>query len=126
MLNRPRLLKLLMLTQSPSDGEALAAIRKVNRTVREEGLTWETLLAHTPLRAPAAAASSRPVARPGWEEIGPEIFRRKTPEGVHMVSQQRDGWRWTLNGVRQTQVSFPNADQAMMVAEISGSILGTN
>lgn len=38
----PRLIKLLMLSQSPNDNEALAAIRKANELLKEENKSWET------------------------------------------------------------------------------------
>lgn len=39
-----RIVKLLRLTESDQDAEALSAIRQVNRMLKERGLTWEKLL----------------------------------------------------------------------------------
>ena len=43
-LDRERLAKVLSLTQSSSDGEALAAIRKANEIIKGENLTWDEVL----------------------------------------------------------------------------------
>lgn len=37
----PRLIKLLMLTQSPNDNEALIAMRQANKVLIEENKSWE-------------------------------------------------------------------------------------
>jgi hypothetical protein len=44
MLDRERLAKILALTASTNDGEALAAIRKANDIVRGEDMTWDDVL----------------------------------------------------------------------------------
>ena len=44
MLDRDRLAKLLALTTSLNDNEALAAIRKANEIVEGAGLTWDQVL----------------------------------------------------------------------------------
>ena len=43
MLNRDRLVKMLELTSSDSDAEALAAVRKANGLLKREGLRWGNL-----------------------------------------------------------------------------------
>lgn len=39
-----KLIKLLNLSQSPNDSEALSAIRKVNKTIKDSGVRWEDLI----------------------------------------------------------------------------------
>lgn len=46
VLDRERLVKLLGMTGSAHDGEALNAIRLANTELQKAGATWETLLAH--------------------------------------------------------------------------------
>lgn len=41
---REKLIKLLQLTQSPNDFEALAAIRKANEILRRGNIDWEKFL----------------------------------------------------------------------------------
>jgi hypothetical protein len=45
MLDRERLAKILALTTSTHDGEALSAIRRANEIIKGEGLSWELVLA---------------------------------------------------------------------------------
>lgn len=44
MLDRERLAKVLALTTSPNDSEALSAMRKANEIIKGEGLTWDEVL----------------------------------------------------------------------------------
>lgn len=50
MLDKTRLAKVLALTQSDKDHEALAAMRKANEIIKGEGLTWDELLHALPSR----------------------------------------------------------------------------
>lgn len=45
MFPRERLVKLLMMTTSDKDGEALVAVRKANKLLRQLGVNWQELLA---------------------------------------------------------------------------------
>ena len=44
VLDREKLAKILALTTSTNDSEALAAVRKANDIVRGEGLSWDKVL----------------------------------------------------------------------------------
>lgn len=44
MLDRQRLLKLMMMTQSDNDSEALIALRKANSMLKAEGMNWDNIL----------------------------------------------------------------------------------
>ena len=58
-----RIAKLLELTASPHDGEALAAIRKANELLQGLGGTWTKLIAERSL-APQDASDTAPVWPP--------------------------------------------------------------
>ncbi len=70
--NRERLARLMALTASDREHEALAALRKANGVLRAAGLTWAEALAEPPA-APATPAWGGPwpgaadVKRPRWE-----------------------------------------------------------
>lgn len=44
MLDKARLAKILALTTSDNDGEALSAIRRANAAIKAEGLQWSDLI----------------------------------------------------------------------------------
>lgn len=70
MIDRERLLRLLRMTESDRDAEALIAIRKTNDLLRAHGLDWSDVVDPPP---PAYSASyapsmeSSPVSRAGYE-----------------------------------------------------------
>lgn len=47
-IDRDRLVKILGLTTSSNDGEALSALRKANEIIKGENLTWSDVLAAAP------------------------------------------------------------------------------
>ena len=47
-MDRDRLAKLLSLSQSDNDAEAISAIRKANSMLKKEGLTWQNVLGSVP------------------------------------------------------------------------------
>ena len=51
-----KLVKLLALTASTNDGEALAALRAAQAWMEREGYDWPTLLGEAPRRQPVADA----------------------------------------------------------------------
>lgn len=63
-----QLIKILNLTQSDSDGEALTAIRMVNQKIKAAGLTWEILIS-----AQSPHKSTQKQYR--WKEM-PEYYDR--------------------------------------------------
>lgn len=79
-LDKDRLAKLLNLTESEHDGEALSAIRKANDLLRQHGTSWPTALGlfepadgsphaepapDRPVRSPSAEPRRPPEIRPG-------------------------------------------------------------
>lgn len=56
MIDREKLIKVLSMTTSSSDGEALAAIRKANKILTENNTTWNNFIRGIP--------TPRPVSRP--------------------------------------------------------------
>jgi hypothetical protein len=71
-IDRKRLLKLLELTTSQYDAEALAAIRRANATLRRANITWEELI------GPPSAASGFTYTEPPWpsevDATAPDFF----------------------------------------------------
>lgn len=68
---RARLVKLLNLTASDSDHEALSAIRLINTIIKKENVTWEIVIARSG-PAPTVQPQSRPQpqqARPQRDDI---------------------------------------------------------
>lgn len=70
-LDRDRLVKLLNLSDSEHDAEALAAIRKSNELLRSNGLTWHALLGVSPSPPPAGNGTPERPAAPRVPELPP-------------------------------------------------------
>ncbi|UYN93094.1 MAG: hypothetical protein KIT25_13545 [Enhydrobacter sp.] len=67
-LDKDRLAKLLNLTLSQHDAEALAAIRKSNDLLRQHRTTWDAILGVSPIEEPAASSGgARPRAPDGGQ-----------------------------------------------------------
>jgi hypothetical protein len=60
VLDRTRLAKVLAMTTSPHEGEALAAIRRANEIIQGEGLSWEQVLAQVSGRASHIVLQNEP------------------------------------------------------------------
>lgn len=80
MLDRERLAKVLSLTTSDNDAEALAAIRRANEIIKGENLSWLDVIAQQHYLDITAAIHKGPFAKQAEpvEEWGPGI-RRKAP-----------------------------------------------
>jgi hypothetical protein len=78
-LNRDQLIKLLNLTGSEYDAEALNAIRRANALLRQHRATWADLLA--PPQEPAKGRQPEPTQaqhqRPRPGPTGPDAFEAK-------------------------------------------------
>jgi hypothetical protein len=103
-LDREQLIKLLNLTGSEYDAEALSAIRRSNVLLRRHRTTWAELLApsreplQTPQPGPAQARQQRPKPSPR----GSHAFReRPIWESNGYTRRQR---YWTTNETRQAWV----------------------
>ncbi|MDE5446727.1 hypothetical protein FXV83_17045 [Bradyrhizobium hipponense] len=57
IIDRERLLKILRLTESNHDGEAIAAMRMANKLIRSAGKTWEDVVSGFAARAPMSYGS---------------------------------------------------------------------
>ncbi|MEA2916250.1 MAG: hypothetical protein QOJ15_8331 [Bradyrhizobium sp.] len=97
-LNRAQLIKLLNLTGSEYDAEALNAIRRSNALLRKHRTTWADLLALP--QEPAQARQPRPRPRPR----GSDAFRDKPMWESKVRHSQWKGYRAT-NATKQTQFS---------------------
>jgi hypothetical protein len=95
-LNRAQLIKLLNLTGSEYDAEALNAIRRSNALLRKHRATWADLLALP--QEPAQARQPRP--RP----MGSDAFRDKPMWESKVRHSQWQGYRAT-NATKQVQFS---------------------
>lgn len=108
MLDRERLIKIMGLTTSSSDGEALSALRKVNEILAGEKLSWAEVLApqgsvvnitlqHTP-------PQSHYKAEEDW--VAPHLKDKVTIDLMFraIFSQPRTGnegfWQW-MDSVHQ-------------------------
>lgn len=58
MIDRPKLIKLMMMTQSSNDGEALTALRKANALLAADNVNWSEFISGIKQQAP------RPAPRP--------------------------------------------------------------
>jgi hypothetical protein len=105
-LDRERLIKLLNMTGSEHDAEALSAIRRSNALLRRHRTTWEELLAPSqePLQAPqrnhTQAWQQRP--KPGLRDS--HAFRER-PNWQPNVRYSRRQRYWTTSEARQALVS---------------------
>lgn len=66
-LDRNRFIKLMMMTTSTNDGEALAAVRKANAMLKVEKLDWNAFIKAIPTPRPPPKPSGR-----GFEYMRPE------------------------------------------------------
>jgi hypothetical protein len=103
-LNRAQLIKLLNLTGSEYDAEALNAIRRSNALLRKHRTTWADLLAlpqePAQARQPEPAQARQPRPRPR----GSDAFRDKPMWESKVRHSQWKGYRAT-NATKQTQFS---------------------
>lgn len=70
MVDKDKLTKLLAMTTSDNDGEALNAMRMANKIVKGAGLTWEQVLTEPPRRVTVTV--SRNGFNPGPTAAPPE------------------------------------------------------
>lgn len=82
-MDRAKLIKILQLTQSPNDYEALSAMRKANAILAAAGHNWETYM--------AAIATPTPQAWPFGVPAHPAEFRVFTTTGFPTGSTFRFG-----------------------------------
>lgn len=93
---RDRLVKLLALLGSTSDGEVLAAARKAAEMVQASGRSWSDLIpasiGHGPT-AHALAVGDGPVetiSRDGWPDIDPPHGRAWADTVLWLIQRRRD------------------------------------
>jgi hypothetical protein len=68
-IDRERLIRLLRMTESDRDAEALIAIRKSNEMLRTNGMSWSDVIDPPAMARPheACPADRLPMSRPGYE-----------------------------------------------------------
>ena len=101
-LDRERLIKLLNLTESEYDAEALNAIRSSNAFLRKHRTTWAALLALP--QEPAKAQQPGPAQARQQRPRGTDAFRAKPIWEPKVRHGQWQGCRAT-NATRQVQFS---------------------
>lgn len=80
MIDRERLIKLMMMTTSGNDGEALVAVRKANKLLYDAKSNWNDFIKSVP--------APRPPPRPMGRGIFEEQFRPKyTDPGIPRMIQ---------------------------------------
>jgi hypothetical protein len=68
MIDRERLIRLLRMTESDRDAEALIAIRKTNEMLRANGASWSDVI--------DLPASAEPAYRTDWSEVSRAGYER--------------------------------------------------
>jgi hypothetical protein len=92
-IDRTLLLKLLSMTDSQHDAEALAAVRKANQLLRSQEATWSDVLQTSAFEAPRLAA---PDVRPAPADL---------PPGHQRAAQYCDAFRREAMALRL--LAFP-------------------
>jgi hypothetical protein len=97
-LDRERLIKLLNLTGSENDAEALSAIRRSNVLLRRHRTTWAELLAPSqqPLQAPEPGPAQARPQRPRPSQRNPYAFSER-PTWEYNVRYTRRQRYWTAS-----------------------------
>lgn len=70
MIDRQRLIKLMMMTTSTNDAEALTALRKANSMLKEDGKDWSSLLGLTAQLNTLKNRPAPPPPRPPMKPAG--------------------------------------------------------
>lgn len=78
-LDRERLLKLLRLTESDADGEALNAVRMANRMLKSAGKSWDEVLIGVTTPSASARSYGSPDYRTPPSKRGPRTYGRAEP-----------------------------------------------
>lgn len=68
-MNRSTFIKIMMLTTSGNDGEALSAVRRANSMLKREAKSWEDIIVHGVVVPTTQRARSPPRA---GDYVGPE------------------------------------------------------
>lgn len=104
--------KLMMMTTSNSDGEALTALRKANKILADAKVSWIELLgAQKPDNSFRVPPSKRPRPEPQWEdvvnhdrhvgsdidEMFEKVFKQKMSEGFASFVESLHIW-WEQKG----------------------------
>lgn len=94
MLNKEKLLKVLQLTQSDSDGEALNAIRIANQLLKNAGLAWnDVILAAQKTRDDPVTQSSDIGWRPQHRSWDYSPFEGTVPD-PHLEAEEYTDEDW--------------------------------
>lgn len=89
--DRSLLIKILNLTQSNQDGEAMNAIRAANRLLKSNGLQWEDLI-----------GSMAPVVRSQHPSYDFSDLLRRAQEAKNRATQNNQPFGFSFNGTQST------------------------
>lgn len=111
-----RLLKLLLMTTSESDGEALNAIRAANALMKRMGLDWYKVMGIGIAKEPPAFAASRPQTRTYTETPKPQP--NPTPKGFALSPNQYARMQSIISTVCQ-HISILNPTERAFMHEMA-------
>ncbi len=99
---KDRILKLLELTRSENDGEALSALRKANEIREKEGLQWIELFQQSaPKSDIPPVIKNRPPPPPKIvtvESMFDQIFKRRMSDALHAKMEEMH-YTYQLTGI---------------------------
>ncbi len=113
-MDHVRLTKLLMMTTSSHDGEALAAIRKANAILKEAGVNWQEFLAG---RLPSSARMGPP---PPKRDAGPRPSAREGEDFHRAPEDERELDRDYYDNVAEINIMFERARRKVRPHSSSG------
>jgi hypothetical protein len=117
-LDRQRLARILGLTGSAHDGEALAAVRKANAQIVAAGMTWNEIL-QPPVDLRIAVDAARLLLAEN-EALRNEIDRlrraARDQDNWHSVRDHRAQARWCLDLHADGEVCLDDLDQEFLSA----------
>jgi hypothetical protein len=117
-LDRQRLARILGLTGSAHDGEALAAVRKANAQIVAAGMTWNEIL-QPPVDLRIAVDAARLLVAEN-EALRNEIDRlrrgARDQDDWHSVRDYRAQARWCLDLHADGEVCLDDLDQEFLSA----------
>lgn len=92
-MDKQKLIKILNLTQSPNDNEALSAIRMANKIILEAKESWEKLLTITAPKFQDFFYEKRTYTQgPSIEEMLDICLDKVTGEGLDFIESLHEQW----------------------------------
>jgi len=86
-LDRAKFVKVLQMTESPVDSEALAAVRMANKMLKDAGVGWTGLISGSRVKIRVAGEA------PDWVREEPEVSLREAFEILEAKGELIDDYR---------------------------------